>query len=214
MYRKSLLLIAVVMMFLVTSRAEAKSGFYMGLGAAYNTIQGDFDGVSVLGGGTEEIILPDPDNAVGIDVLAGYGISDAWAIELNFMSSGHSGTWAGRNGDVSYNSFSINGKYSFLPEGSVQPYLLFGFSYNALLIKDGAIDIFFGQVADATLSGSGFNAGVGIDNYLSPKVSLTLGIMYRYVDYTEAEGVHRSGTIDDGINGSGFSLLLATAYHF
>ncbi len=215
MHRKSLfLLIAAVMMLLVTSHAEAKNGFYMGLGAAYNTIQGDFDGASVLGGGTEEIILPDLDNAVGIDVLAGFGIGDAWAIEFNFMSSGHDGTWQGRNGDVSYNSFSVNGKYSFLPEGSVQPYLLFGLSYNVLLIKNGATDLFFGQVADATLVGAGLNAGAGIDSYLSPNVSLNLGIMYRYVDYTEAEDVHQSGTISDGLDGSGFSLLLTTAYHF
>ncbi len=214
MYRKNFLLIAVVMMFLATSQAEAKSGFYMGLGAAYNTIGGDFDGASVLRGVTEEIILPDSNNAVGIDVLAGFGMDYGWAIELNFMSSGHDGTWAGRTGDVSYNSFSVNGKYSFLSEGSVQPYLLFGLSYNVLLIKNGAIDTFFGQVTDATLSGSGLNAGVGVDNYLSPNVSLTLGLMYRYVDYTEAEGVHQSGTIEDGINGSGLSFLLTTAYHF
>lgn len=215
MYRKSLFLFfAAVMIFAIISEAEAKKGFYMGLGAAYNTIQGDFDGASGLQGGTEIIILPDIDNAVGIDLLAGFGINDSWAIELNLMSSGHSGTWAGLKGDVSYVSFSINGKYSFAPSNTIQPYLLFGISGNALLIENGATDTFTSEVADATLSGSGLNLGVGIDDYLSPNVSLTLGFLYRYVDYDEAEGVHQSGTIDDGINGSGFSLLLTTAYHF
>ncbi len=216
MYRKSLFaLIATVMLFLATSPAEAESGFYMGLGAAYNTIQGDFDGVSGLGGGTEDIIIPDLNNAVGIDLLLGQQmLNNVWAIEFNYMSSGHNGTWMGRSGDVSYSAFSINGKYSFLPASRVRPYLLFGVSYNGLIIKKGAIDIYTGAVADAKLFGTGLNLGAGIDNYLSPIVSLTLGIMYRYLDYTEAKGVHQRGTIDDSLDGSGFSLLLTTAYHF
>ncbi len=215
MYRKSLfLLIAAVAMFLGTSEAEAKEGFYVGLGAAYNTIWGDFDGHAGLQSGTEVIILPDINNALGIDILGGYGINDTWSIELNFMSSGHSGTWQGLSGDVSYNSFSINGKYSFTSSNRVQPYLLFGISSNVLLIKKGATDTSTGEVADATLSGPGVNAGVGIDDYLNPNVSLNLGIMYRYVNYTKAEGVHGSGTISGGLNGSGFSFVLTTAYHF
>jgi opacity protein-like surface antigen len=102
----------------------------------------------------------------------------------------------------------------FLPANRVQPYLLFGVSYNGLEIKKGAANIFTGEIADAKLYGTGLNFGAGIDNYFGSNVSLALGIMYRYIDFTEAKGVHQSGSIDDGLNGSGFSLLLTTAYHF
>ena len=215
MYRKSLfLLIAPIIMLAALSEAEARSGFYLGVGAAYNTIQGDFDGNAALQGATDIIILPDSDNAFGIDILAGYGFTDNWAVELSFISSRHSGTWQGANGDVSYSSFSINTKYSFESSNEVRPYLLFGISSNVLLINEGSIDAFTGEVGDATLSGSGINIGAGIDTYVTPNVSLTLGTLYRYVNYTRAEGVHESGSITDGVDGSGFSFLLITSYHF
>jgi len=215
MYKKIVYVIAtVIIMFTVISEAEAKKGFYMGLGATYNTIDGKFNGSGGLKSDTDTIILPDIKNAFGVDILGGYGINDSWSIELNLMVSEHSGEWSGLTGDVDYASFSINGKYSFRSSDMTQPYLLFGISGNSLFIKNGSKNTATGEVGDATLSGAGVNFGAGIDTYITPHVSLTLGIMYRYVDYTEASGVDHSGTIDDGINGSGVSFLLTTAYHF
>jgi Outer membrane protein beta-barrel domain len=107
------LLIATVVVLALCREAGAKEGFYAGLGTAYNTINGDFKGDGGLQGGSEVIILPKINNAFGIDILGGYGLNDQWAIELNLMSSGHSGSWTGLTEDVRYTSFSINGKYSF-----------------------------------------------------------------------------------------------------
>jgi opacity protein-like surface antigen len=214
MNRKIFFLIALVTMLVAVSDAEAKKGFFLGLGTAYNTIQGDFNGSKGLSNGSDVIIVPDIDNAFGFDIQFGYGFTDAWAIELNLMGSTHSGTSGGFSGDVDYFSFSINGKYSFATSTSTQPYLLFGISGNSLVIEKGARNTFTGQVDDATLSGPGFNAGVGVDQYLSPNVSLNMGLLYRYVDYTDAEGVDNSGDIDDGLDGSGFSFLLTAVYHF
>jgi opacity protein-like surface antigen len=215
MHRKIVfILVGAVMLFAVIPDAEAKKGFYVGLGATYNTIEGDFNGSAGLQNGSEIIFLPDIKNDIGIDILGGYGINDQVAVELNLMSSWHRGRWSGQQGDVSYTSFSINGKYSFLSSGMVQPYLLFGISGNSLLINHGSENTSTGEVGDATLSGPGVNVGVGIDAYMIPSVSLTLGTMYRFVDYTDASGVDHSGSIDDRLNGSGFSFMLTTAYHF
>jgi opacity protein-like surface antigen len=208
------ILIAVVMVLMVNSDAEAKSGFYLGLGAAYNTIDGDLNGSGALLSDSDVIYLPDSNNAVGIDILTGYGINDWWAIELNLMSSAHRGRWGGLRGDVSYTSFSLNSKYSFSASSMTQPYLLLGISNNLLIFKKGARNTATGEVDDATLSGIGVNFGTGIDTYFTPQLSLTLGVMYRFVDYTEARGVDTSGTIDDSIDGSGFSIILTSAYHF
>ncbi len=215
MNRKIILfVIAAVLVLAVFTDAEAKKGFYIGLGATYNTIQGDFNGNSGLQNETDVIIEPEIQSAVGIDIRGGYGFNDQWALELNLMSSGHNGEWMGRTGTVSYTSFSINGKYSFSSSDSTQPYLLFGISNNMLLIKNGATDTATGETGDATLEGAGVNIGAGIDQYLSQHMSLNLGVLYRFVDYTYASGVNRSGSIEDGVNGSGFSFLLTTAYHF
>jgi opacity protein-like surface antigen len=207
-------LIAVAMVLTGSSDAEAKKGFYLGLGATYNTIEGDFNDTGGLRNDSEIIILPDINNALGIDLRGGYGFSDAWAIELNLMISEHNGTWRNFKGDVNFVSFSINGKYSFPSAVTTKPFLLFGISGNSVFIQDGAENTATGEIADATLSGPGINLGAGIDQYLSPNVSLSLGVMYRYVEYVDAEGVDQSGTIDHGLDGSGISYLLTTAYHF
>jgi hypothetical protein len=209
-----LMLITIFMVCFITSEAEAKKGFYVGAGAVYNTIQGDFDGTSGLSGGTEVLILPKIDNAFGFNILAGYGITDGWAVELNFMEVEHNGTWQGLSGNVDYISFSISGKYNFLNDKSTQPYLLFGISNNRLVIKNGATDTLAGLVGDATLTGPGVQAGGGVDQYLGQHVSVTVGALYRYVDYTAAKGIQNSGSIDNSLNGSGFSLLFGVAYHF
>jgi hypothetical protein len=89
MYRKIVfILIAAIMVLTVIPDAEAKQGFYVGLGATYNTMEGDFNGsAGILQNGAEIINLPDIKNDFGIDVLGGYGINDQGVIELNLMSS-------------------------------------------------------------------------------------------------------------------------------
>lgn len=206
--------VSVALSLAASHEAEAKRGFYLGLGAVYNTIDGDFTGTRGLQGGNDIIILPKIESGFGFDVRTGYGFNDQWAIELNLMSSRHDGAWAGLTGRVDYTSFSVNGKYTISPSDAVQPYVLIGFGHNELFIRDGAADTWTGEVTDATLSGPGAQLGIGIDAYLSAHVSLNIGFLYRYVEYTEAEGAHNSGTIDDGVDGSGVSGLVTMAYHF
>jgi hypothetical protein len=205
--------IAAFMIVSAASEADAGKGFYLGVGIPYNTIEGDFKGNSALEGGNEVIILPDIDGALGINVLMGYGFTRQWAIELNFLGSGHDGNWMGSAGNVDFFSFSINGKYNFPSSGATQPYLLFGISGNSLNIQDGSQNLWTGEIGDATLSGPGFNLGGGVEHYFR-KMSLRLGVTYRFVDYTDAEGVSNSGGIEDSLDGSGFTVMVSTAYHF
>lgn len=207
-------IVFALILFGAAPSAEAKKGGYVGVGLVYNTIQGDFNGNAGLQLGTETIIVPDIHDAVGFDFRGGYGFTDAWALELNLMVSEHDGKWGGSSHDVSFVSFSINGKYSFAAETTVQPYLLFGISGNAVVIENGSEDIATGEIGDASLTGPGLNFGTGIDLFLNPNFSVNLGLLYRIVDYTDAEGVNESAAIDDELNGNGFSFLLTTAYHF
>jgi opacity protein-like surface antigen len=195
------------------SEAHARKGFYLGAGIPYNTIDGDFKGNSFLRGGNEDILIPDIDGALGFDVMIGYGINAKWSVELNFLGSDHEGTWNGLDGDVFFFSFSVNGKYNFLPSQPLQPYLLFGISGNGLALKDGAQDFVTGERGNATFSGAGLNFGAGIERYFT-KMSLRFGVTYRFVDYDEVEGVNEIYGIDDSLDGSGVTVMLSTAYHF
>lgn len=198
----------------ITCDADAKRGFYLGLGVPYNTIDGDFNGKSDLQQGDEVIIVPRIDPSFGLDIFFGYGISQKWAVELNFLGSTHGGKWGRFSGNVDYFSFSINGKYIFASTTESESYLLFGSSDNVLIIRDGSQNLSTGETGDAILSGSGLNLGVGIDEYLSRHMSLGLRMMFRVVNYTNAEGVKQSGTIEDGLDGSGLSLMLSATHHF
>lgn len=207
-------IVFALILFGAAPSAEAKKGGYVGAGPVYNSIKGDFNGNSALRMDTEVIIIPEIDNDLGLDIRGGYGFTDAWALELNLMASDHDGKWGGRKRDVTFVSFSINGKYSFAADTPTQPYLLFGISGNSLIIENGADDTATGEIDEASLTGPGFNFGAGIDHYLSPNLCLNMGFMYRFVEYADADGVHHSAAIEDKLNGSGVSFLLTTAYHF
>lgn len=213
MLRKIIFWLTLAVTF-IPGAASAKPGFYMGLGATYNTIAGDFDGEAGLSNGTEVIILPKIDGAYGVNLLGGYRINDSFSFEFDVMTSKHSGTWQGLRGDVGSSSLNINWKYSFPAAHTTQPYLLVGLNYSWLQINKGSENLFTGKTEDARLLGSGLNLGVGIDKYIGPNTSLTLGLVYRYIEYTYANGVSSSGGIDDGLDGSGLSFMLSTAYHF
>ncbi len=210
------ILVATCLLFGVSSSATAKQGFYVGVGIPYNTIDGDFDGSSVFNSEQDANwinYLPQIEGAFGINVVVGYGISEHWAVEFDNMRSNHDWKWGTQSGKAIYYNFSINGKYNFTASQTTQPYILVGIGNNDLEIKNGSIDLDTGQVGSGDFSGPGINVGTGIDQYLGQHLCVTLGLMYRFVDYTNVNGV--SGyRIDASVKGSGFTLLLGTVYHF
>jgi opacity protein-like surface antigen len=207
-------LVAVLLVFGAVATATAKQGFYLGMGLPYNTIGGDFDGSSGLQGGNDIILQPKIDGAFGLAVMGGYRITPHWAVELDAIGSSHDGKWGQMTERVQYFSFSVNGKYYVGASQTTQPYFLLGISGNLLVVKDGSKDTLSGAVDDGTFSGAGVNVGTGVDEYVGQNVTVSLGALYRYVGYTDAQGVNTSGSIDKTVNGSGFTLLLSTAYHF
>lgn len=198
----------------INSEALAKQGFYMGLGIPYNTIGGDFDGKSSLIGANDLIILPEIDGGIGFGILLGYGFTKDMALELSYFGTSHNAEFLGGRGDVDYNVLNLDLKFSFLTEQPTQPYLLFGLGLNEIVVKDGSVNFFTGQVGDGTFTGGSFNLGAGVDHYFTPNISLGAGLIYRIVRYDEAEGVTDSGSINDKLNGDGFGLVISTAYHF
>ncbi len=198
----------------MTSEVLAKQGFYLGVGIPYNTIGGDFDGKTLLIGANDFIILPEIDGGLGLGILLGYGFTKEVALELSYFGTSHNAKFLGGSGDVDYSVFNLDLKYSFLTERPTQPYLLFGLGFNQIVVKDGSVDFFTGEVGDGTFTGLGFNLGAGVDHYFTPHFSVGAGLIYRIVRYDEAEGVTDSGSIDDELNGDGFGLVLSTAYHF
>ena len=195
------------------SAVLAKQGFYLGFGIPYNTIGGDFDGESAFVGASDIIIVPEIDGAFGFGILVGFGFSPEAALELSYLASSHDAKWMGGSGDVDYSMLNIDFKFSFNSFKPTQPYLLIGLGFHDVVVVDGSVSV-SGQIGDATYTGTGFNIGGGVDQYVNPNVSIGLGLTYRIVEYDEAEGVVGKGKLDDSLNGDGFGLVLDAAYHF
>lgn len=209
----SAIMISAWMIWGSSTSAFARQGFYLGAGVPYNTVGGDFDGKSFLVGPDDIIIQPEIDGGFGYGILAGYGFTPAWALELSYLASSHDAEFLGGSGDVKYSAFNIDLKYSLLTSQATQPYFRVGIGFPKLVVEDGSAS-FLGQVGDAEYTGVGLNLGVGVDHYVTPHFSVGAGATYRIVEYDEAEGVVGSGKIDDNLDGDGFGLMLSAAYHF
>jgi Outer membrane protein beta-barrel domain len=193
--------------------ALAEQGFYLGLNVPYTTMEGDFDGSSVLIGSTDIIALPRVKGGIGLGMTAGFGIGKSAALELDVSQTNHNLNWIGSHGDAALRTFGLFFKYNFLVDQPGQPFLTYGILYNQLIIKDGSIDI-SNNIGDATLTGWGMDFGVGYDYFFNARYSIGGTLLYQYVEYSHADGVNESGKIDNNVNGSGLAVILGAAYHF
>lgn len=194
----------------------AKKGFSLGVDFPYNSIESDFDGKRgyVSTNGNETLLVPKIDSAFGFGVLFGFGYTPESALEINYQASTHRSTWQGLNFDVNYSVLNFNYKYSFQDFGETQPYLMLGLGLNTLTVKNGASMASPFQIGDAKYTGISFNFEGGIDHYFTPNISAGFGLAYHYVDFTQGAGISTSGKLPSGLNGSGFGMILSTAYHF
>lgn len=191
----------------------AKKGFYVGVTVPYNTIGGDFDGETALIAPGEVILVPKVESNYGWGILIG-GRGPSSAIELSYLRSTHDVTWLGAKGEADYNMVNLDFKGFFLADKPTQPYLLLGLCFPWLVVKDASADV-YGDVGDATFKGIGLNLGGGLAYYLHPKVSISGGVIYRWISYGSAEGV--SGTdrdMEDRLGGSGLNFNVMTTFTF
>ena len=208
------LLAAILFCVISTDRIVlAKEGFYLGLNILYTMIEDDFDGVSALIGSQESIALPQVKGAFGLGLLGGLSFNESFAIELNVSDTIHNVQWLGAHGDAEHRVIGLLFKNSFLHAETLHPFLVYGITYNELILKDAAVDL-SGRIDDAKLTGLGIDLGVGCDYYFNPRISVGGTLIYHIVEYDHAKGIQESGKVDDGISGGGLGVVLTTAYHF
>lgn len=191
----------------------AKEGIYLGLDVPYTMIEGDFDGYSALIGTQDAIAIPLIKGAFGIGLTIGVGFGEASAVELKATDTIHNVEWLGSHGDAEHRTLGLLFKHSFLTSETFQPHITYGFTYNALILKDAANDT-FGNIGDAKLTGYGIDLGAGLDHYVSPHYSIGLTLLYHLVKYSHAEGIQESGKIEHGLNGNGLGVVVGGKYHF
>lgn len=197
----------------VSAEDYAKQGFYIGYAKTKVGIGGDFDGQSYLTDGTEVIAIPKIKDGPGRVLQFGSREKD-FAVELNYVKSSHDVTFLGAPSTADFSMWSIDGKSFFLTDYPVQPYLQLGLILTAsLTVKDGAADL--SKTADGKFRGIfGLDYGAGVSYYPIPSVSLSAGVVYRYMSFYQVQGTGDSKKYEDGLSFNGRQVNFGLAYTF
>lgn len=189
----------------------AKDGFYIGFNIPFNNIGGDFNGDTFLDAGSQVILIPKVESSSGLGISVGVKFSEL-AYELNYLSSTHDVTFLGVPGEADYNMVNLDIKYYYSADKRFRPNLLFGFCVPWLVVKDGSTDGV--DVGDATFHGLGLNIGGGISYYINPRVSISGGVIFRWISYGSAGASGRSRRLEDNLDGSGIDFNVGITYTF
>lgn len=204
-------------------QAAERKKYYAKEGAAYievirpfNTIEGDFDGETILVGPDEIILVPKvEENNGGWGVLFGGRLNgEKVAIEFSYLRSNHNISFLGAKGEANYYLVNVDVKRYFLVNTPMQPYLVIGWiPYGRLKVKDGSSTSTSVGDARFAINSTGLNFGGGLTFYFNPKVSLSGGVIYRWISYRAVEGVREiERGIKGGLDGSGLNYVAGIAF--
>jgi len=211
--------VSLLIFFMNTSGfAEGKfkvnEGFYLGIAVPNHSIGGDFEGNSFLYSASEIDLIPKVQDGYGWGIILGGRFSKG-AIELSYLRSTHDISFDGDIiGEATYHIINIDGKYYFLTDKPIQPFLLGGFCFPWLVAENSSFD--GSNWGNTTFKGAiGLNLGGGIAAYLNPKVSVSLGLIYRWVSYSQNEGIDGiAADLEESLDGSGVNYNIALTFGF
>jgi hypothetical protein len=203
----------------VPEEYPAKEGFFLGVIIPYSGISGDFTGEQalVVPDKGELFAVPDVKGSFGIGILLGgrFHRPAEFAVELSYIWSKHDISFLGAKGKANYKIVNLDYKFYVSSEKQIQPYLLLGWCIPWLVVEDGAVQVYSSgtsSVGDATFitAFGGFNLGGGLEYYIYPRVSLSAGVLYRFIEYNRVAGVSGEDRLmKDNLKGSGVNFALA-----
>ena len=202
----------------VIGASAAEASWYVGFGSVDMTVDGDFDGRTMVSGGGSEEMLPDWDGArgsrvtLGLDALSG-------ASELSWERADLGGVWGNESKTGRYNAYNWDMKRrwgSLLPERSrvsVEPVFLMGMSAMSVSVDEGSVGV-DGEVRNARFSGFGYRIGGGLN--VRPTKSLRIELLgtYRTVTLAQVHGIADGSIKDLELSGNGLSYSLEATYTF
>jgi len=180
-------------------------GMSIGLLIPFNTVQGDFDGETIVTRTDEELYLPEVEDNLGYGISLGISKIDRkgnWDLELSYFRSKHDVTYQSSTGDNTtgeafYSRLALDLKRYFRLNRRFQPFILIGWiPYAELEVKNASMTILNSmtpesqQVGDASFKneGLGANIGCGMAVNLSRNMALHAGVTYRVDVFSSARG--------------------------
>jgi len=173
---------------MVADSSLAKEGFFLGAQLPVNDVRGDFNGLT----------NPEVNQGIGFGLIAGYGFSRNFSLEIDWSGSSHHAEGA----KIGFGEFSLNAKYAFDTEHKMKPFFFAGAGAFAL----GDNSLMFG--------GRGFNIGFGGDYYVGEKTSLGIGFIMKFITYDKITKSEGPATLAGDINGDTASIRFDLTRHF
>lgn len=195
--KKACLIGAVILGLGITAgaTAEARQGPYIGFDIVANFPQEDVsDDLNV-------------DPGAGFDIKFGYMFSAPLALEIEWGGTGHDAD--GEDAGIGF--LGINLRYIFETDQPMKPYVRFGVASYALVVQD-VVEPGTGRKDDYTLTGGGFDLGVGFDFWINPKATFGVGLTQRFINYDDLDYLDKS--LPKDVDGNMLSLNFGLQYHF
>ena len=170
------------------SSQRSGSGAYFGIQVPYNSIDGDFDGTN----------MPKVDPGIGFGLILGYHFNSQFGMELDWAGSRHNSEGA----DIGFGEFSLNMKFSFLPEETARPFLFAGI--GAFTLGDSSL----------TFGGTGYNLGLGVDFQVGEQNSIGLALIRKIITYDEITKSDVPLTLVGDLKGDTTSIRFDFTHHF
>ena len=168
----------------------AKEGGYAGMSVlpnfTFDRVTFDGEGIYREIGGDEITILPRLSTQTMLRFILGYRAKKA-GLEISYDFTNHNGTFQEGSGKATFRSLNIDGRYFFLPDQRVQPYMQIGGSMPTFTVKEGSF--LHEAVADAKFSGYGVNAEGGVVVYPHRQLGISLGYSHRVLSFDKVTGV-------------------------
>ena len=168
----------------------AKEGGYAGMSIlpkfTFDQVTFDGEGFYREIGGDEVTILPRLSTQTMVRVILGYRAKKA-GLEISYDFTNHDGTYLGGSGKATFRSINLDGRYFFLTNQRVQPYMQVGGSMPSFTVKEGSF--LHEDVADAKFSGYGVNAEGGVVVYPHRQLGISAGYSYRVLSFDKVTGV-------------------------
>jgi hypothetical protein len=176
----TLMILTVLLLVLNAAPVVAKDGFYLGVNVQFNDISGDINSPESV----------NPDNGLGL--CGGFGLNQYLAIEVGIWRSKHDMKNGGQPTDLKAGTIDLKAKLP-LTGSYIEPYLLVGAGRYTI------------EQNGNTSYGKGGRIGIGMDMYLSPKLSLNVGYTLNNVTFANS---------GQDIGGKISTTYFGLTYHF
>jgi hypothetical protein len=205
----------------VTYTAKKAENYYIGVAIPYQTIQGDFNGTSLLGAGVEDFSIPSIDAALGVGLVGSFSRvrqnTFGYGTEVSYQWTRHDTRWLVWPEKATFQTLNFDLKliYGAAP---YEPYIVTGLAILWLDIGQEGLGVPESQqsidfLSDARYYGFGMNIGLGVNISLHRNIVLTTRTAFRWTGFHRVRGVGQKYRISETINGNGMNLTAGLLFN-